>query len=287
MLWLQRLELNSGSFMKIVFNNNVYHLRSACCICSDKFPLFINIVNVCNAKCDFCVNQCSDIGIINIKELQYFLDSYSTIISKISLSGGEPLLYFNNLKKLLVMLKRYNIDISINTNGYFLKKYINKLNKFSLSSIQVSRHHYDDEINNKIFKLKTINFYDLKNIKSKNKIVINCLLIKGYIDSCEEVVKFLEQISEIDVKKVNFISMMDVNDFTRDNFVDYRKIISLLNDRFELVQNYIDGKRCSCSSYLYMAMNNRVIVVTFKHTKDIHHTGRSLLYDCNGLHIGY
>ena len=273
--------------MKVYFKDRQYHIRPFCCNYSEKFPLFINFTNFCNAKCAFCINQKKDTNVVNVSELKLFLDEYSSKISSVSISGGEPLLYLKKLNELFKILKKYDLKVSINTNGFFLERSIKILNKYKLSSIQISIHHYNDEINNSIFKVKTIGFDDLKKIKSKNKYVINCLLIKNYIDSYDEVINYLEQISEIDVAKVNFISMMQVNEFTKDNFIDYRDIISHIDSRFSKIKDSMDGKRCSCSSYLYMAKNNKIIVVFFKHTRDTHHTGRCLLYDYNGLQTGY
>ena len=168
-------------------------------------------------------------------------------------------------------------------------KNIDMINKYKITSLQLSRHHYEDSKNEEVFKIKTIPFRELISIKSKLKcdLRINCLLIKNYIDSKDEIVKFLEKISETDISQVGFISMMQVNDFTKENFVDYRDILSSLNDDFLETKKMADGKRCSCANYLYVAKNGKTIFVYFRYTKEYGYGGRSLFFDSAGLKEGY
>ena len=60
--------------------------------------------------------------------------------------------------------------------------------------IQLSRHHYDDVINDEIFKCKTPTIEDIKAVVDlqthPHQIQFRCNLIKGYVDSKEEVFKF-------------------------------------------------------------------------------------------------
>lgn len=274
--------------MDIVFKNKKFNINPYECYNNEKFPLFIYITNICNARCEYCASSCNKYnGDIDFKELKEFLDEYSDKILRVSISGGEPLINIKSLKKLLKLLKKYHLNISLHTNGYFLLKNIRLLNRFKINPIMISRHHYDDNLNNEIFKIKTLSLGDLKKLKSKNKIEISCLLIKNYIDSMDKVVEFLEQVSDSEVESVGFVSMLQVNDYTKKNFVDYRDLIENISDRFKEINKMNDGNRCSCSTYLYMAKNNKIILVYFKYTKNSNLSGRSLLFDYNGLQAGY
>ena len=275
--------------MKLEFRDSVYEIKPYSCSPCNEFPFYINVTNICNAKCEFCSNACNnDYGKLDLDYLKEILDKVSDKVSRFSISGGETLINPEDMEELLKLLHNYDRRITMNTNGSFLIDNIAMLNKYSnIESIQLSRHHYDDEKNNEVFKIKTLTFEDLKNIKVNADLRINCLLIKNYIDSGEEVIKFLEKISETEISQVGFISMMQVNEFTKENFVDYRDIISSLNDDFLETKKMADGNRCSCANYLYVAKNGKVIFVYFRYTKEFGYGGRSLFFDSTGLKEGY
>lgn len=276
--------------MKLEINKKVYEIKPYACSPCNEFPFYINITNICNAKCEFCSNACNnDYGKLDLKYLKEILDNVYAKVSRFSISGGETLINPNDLDKLLKLLHNYNRRITLNTNGSFLIENMDLLNKYdNIESVQLSRHHYDDVKNNEIFKIDTLTFDELNKIKLNADLRINCLLIKNYIDSSEEIIKFLERISETtDISQVGFISMMQVNEFTKKNFVDYRDIISDLDDNFFETKKMADGKRCTCANYLYVAKNGKIIFVYFRYTKEYGYGGRSLFFDSTGLKEGY
>ena len=277
--------------MELTINGNIYNIKPYACSPADTFPFYINITNACNARCKFCSNEANkNYGDLDLVELKNILDQVHDKISRFSISGGETLLYPEKLEKLLDLLDNYNIRITLNTNGVFLKDNVDLLNKYNnIESIQLSRHHYLDDKNNSVFQVKTIPFNEVIEIKEKlnGDLRINCLLIKDYIDSKEEVVKFLEETSKSEISQVGFISMMKVNDFTKDNFVNYKDIVKEFNDDFSLTKKMCDGDRCSCDNYIYVAENGKPIFVYFRYTKKYTDGGRSLFYDCKGLKEGY
>ena len=275
--------------MELDIKGKKYNIKPYACSPCDEFPFYINITNVCNAKCSFCSNACNkDYGKLDLNYLEEILEQISNNISRFSISGGETLLYPNDLEDLLKLLQKYDRRITLNTNGSFLKENVEMLNKYNnIESIQLSRHHYIDEKNNEVFNIETLPFSELNKIKTTADLRINCLLIKGYIDSDKEVIKFLETISKTEISQVGFISMMQVNDFTKDNFVDYRDITKHLNSDFLETKKMADGSRCSCTNYLYVAKNGKTIFVYFRYTKEYGYGGRSLFFDSTGLKEGY
>lgn len=275
--------------MELEINGHKYNIKPYACSPAKEFPFYINITNVCNAKCKFCSNECNkNYGKLDLENLKSILDKSVDKISRFSISGGETLLYPEELDKLLNLLQKYNKRITLNTNGSFLKENVDMLNKYdNIESIQLSRHHYDDHKNNEVFGIDTISYADVKKLKLKADLRINCLLIKGFIDSKEKVIKFLESISESDINQVGFISMMQVNDFAKDNFIDYKSITNNFSDEFALTKKMCDENRCSCDNYFYLAENGKVIFVYFRNTKKYQNGGRSLFFDCAGLKEGY
>ena len=274
--------------MKFIINDKSYVVEPHTCSSENEFPFYINITNACNAKCEFCLNACNkDVGKLDLVELKTILDKISPHISRISISGGESLLYPEELEKLLKLVQEYNKTIIVNTNGSFLIQNVEMLNKYDIESIQLSRHHYEDDKNDELFKIKTISFEELKKIQLNADLRINCLLIKNYIDSKEEIINFLEKISETEIAQVGFISMTQVNDYAKQNFVDYRYIINDLGPDFVETQRLCDGNECSCNHNLYVAKNGKTIFVYFRYKRENCETGRSLFFDTNGLKEGY
>ena len=51
-------------------------------------------------------------------------------------------------------------------------------------------------INNEVFIIKTIGINEIRELNLNPLIGINCLLIKRYIDSFDEVIKYLEFIAD-------------------------------------------------------------------------------------------
>ena len=275
--------------LELTIDGENYTIYPRACSSDDiVFPFYINITNSCNAKCDFCLNTCNnDLGKLDYNKLESVLDQTKNYISRFSISGGEPLINIDELEKLLQLVQKYNKNTIVNTNGSFLLKNVYILNKYNIDSIQLSRHHYDDDKNNEIFKINTISFEDLKNLKLKADLRINCLLIKNYIDSKEEIVKFLEKISQTDISQVGFISMTKLNKYTNDNFVDYRDIIKDLDSNFLETLKMSDGDECSCTNNLYVAKNGKTIFVYFRYKEDNCAVGKSLFFDSTGLKQGY
>ena len=293
--------------MKIKINNKNYEIEPFKCHKNHdgKFPFYINITNACNAKCEFCSNSKKDAKDLNYKELKEILEKIHDKISRFAISGGEPLLDSKKLKKVLDIINPYNIMITINTNGYFLEQNVDLLNQYkNIKSIQLSRHHYEDELNNKLFKVDTIPLKKIKDLKLNATININCLLIKGYIDSLEKVYKYLDILhEETNITELGFISMMKVNDYTKENYIDYHILLDELNKEkpvfynnknFYLDQNTVevellkDDNRCSCANYIYVTKDKKQMHLFFRYTEEFGHCGkRSLFYDSNGLSEGY
>ena len=275
--------------MKVTIRGNEYELEQFECNKQEKFPFYINITNACNAKCKFCSNgKNKDLGKLDLDELKSIIDEAKPYIRRFAISGGEPLINEDDLKNLLDLLDGYGIKITLNTNGTYLLDRLDLLNKYNnIESVHLSRHHYEDDLNNKLFGKEVISFDDMKKVNLKPFYNINCLLIKGYIDSLDEVVNFMEKMSELDVHKVGFVSMMKVNKFAKDNFVDFNEFKVRENESFLPLINFKDGNRCTCHNYYYYAKNGKKILVFFRYTEEYGYSKRSLFYDCKGLKEGY
>jgi molybdenum cofactor biosynthesis enzyme MoaA len=188
-----------------------------------KLRLYIKLTDRCNANCTFCANANScDYGNLDLKKLEFVIRYLVAIdrLHSISITGGEPLLEYKKLFELLDLIYQINpeIEVQISTNGINLLKLLEYPRVNSLESIHISRHHYDDEVNNSIFKSDKVaqakDIIAFQNALEDKKIVnINTIVMKDYINGLEEIKKMLDHVGELGVYKNGFVSLMKCNSY--------------------------------------------------------------------------
>ena len=252
----------------------------------------------CNAKCQFCT-YADDANKFNEKRLiEVFKEVTSKLkINKVAVSGGEPTLYWDNFQTITHLSKEWapNAELSMNTDGFrwrqFLEDPISKLYDY----IQLSRHHYDDKLNDEIFRTKTPTSEDIKDIvtncaRDQHQIQFRCNLIKGYIDNKEEVFKFLDWSNSVNVNDIGLVSLMPVNDYSKEKFI-YFHIKELIGDNFLLTKTWQRyGGGCECFNYVYMPPEDqfrRPIRVYHKNTFKPSDVRETLVFDGYNLRLGF
>jgi molybdenum cofactor biosynthesis enzyme MoaA len=155
----------------------------------------IKVPGSCNCSCDFCFWNKTDhfqtSKELYFNKLKYILGKLPEQFSQISLTGGEPSIspYIKNI--LDIIDKNRWKKLVLTTNG----TNINSIDKTLLKKvdfINISRHHTDDKINEKIYNSDTVpnteKLYTI--IENLNKIgievTLNCVLqedidIKSFI----------------------------------------------------------------------------------------------------------
>jgi molybdenum cofactor biosynthesis enzyme MoaA len=249
----------------------------------------------CNANCMFCEYQ-DDAQKFNGKKYFEIIEELKNkvFIKKIAFSGGEPTLHLKELKSIL--RKTRNIlpytSIVLNTNGVNLTEVFEDRDLIAvIDNISISRHHYDDKINNEIFQTETISSKDLtklrKNIRRKGLFHLSCNLIKGYIDNKEEVYNYLEYANSMKIKSVGFISLMPINEFCKANFADFNKL-DLLNENFRIIKEWNYEDICKCYNYIYIPKDyKRIIHVYHKNTYHPTDININLSFDGETLRNGF
>lgn len=244
-----------------------------------KFNLYIKITDYCNAKCQFCSNQgiMPDKESIDLNKLELVLKELrdKKLLSRISITGGEPLLYIDRLNRVLNKIFEIipNAFVTINTNGVNFDK-IKELETLSkLEGIHISRHHYDDQTNDKQFGVKTATLEEIKklheNVSNKRLIRLNCLLIRGLIDSQGEVKKYLEASSKIGVFRVGFVSLMPTNKYCIENHINFNSIFRNLDSDFFTANHFYDSDICECSNGIYLGQNGKLVEYYARMTKNL------------------
>lgn len=225
-------------FRKFIFQQGVKNVY-------ENFNLSIFIDDYCNADCSFCVAQLryENKGQIYIKDKiinneEYFKRLEDILIKirplnpSVSITGGEPT-KSKRLVPILQLLEKYDFrKRTITTNGsglfdtYDGTLVIEHLINYHISHINISRAHYNEEINQKIMKYKDFeheytsnevicrasNY--LKNAAQEKKsdvphIRMSCLLLKSGISNTDDIKQYLDFYKQIGIDNFIFRELMD------------------------------------------------------------------------------
>ena len=287
-----------------IFNKKIPLKTHYCHLFGEEAPEieepYINLyirTKFCNAKCEFCT-YASDAQKYDSNKLREVLKEITSKIKirKYAISGGEPTLYWENFVDIVNLHQEYTpkSELSLNTDGFRWEKLFNSgINKL-FDYIQLSRHHYDDSINNEVFKCDTPTSDMIRWASEQQthprQIQFRCNLIKKFIDSREEVFNYLKWTNSVGINEVGLVSLMPVNDFSKENFI-YFHIKELLGEDFMLTQEYKRyGGGCECFNYVWIPEDNfrRPIKVYHKNTYEPAKSGQdTLVFDGKNLRIGY
>lgn len=269
-----------------------------------RLNLFIQLTPKCNAQCRFCEYHKENASYkFDVEKLEIILKELTNKIQigKLNFTGGEPTLD-KTLFEEVIDCSRNNVnyerkpEVTVNTNGYNLDLLFQ--HEDFLDSIGLSFHHYEDLKNQEIFGTNTIatsekikNFQD--NIKNKNLIQMRCNLISGYIDSFEEVKKYLDHAISLGVKDCGFVTLMPLNNFCLEHQVDFANLINLKDDSFIKVNywNRLDEtftkSLCNCANYIYSDKNGNICKFYSRLFCNASLNEGQLTYDGQYLRLGF
>ncbi len=250
----------------------------------------------CNARCKFCT-YASDASKYNEKKYIKVLEEISSKIKikKIAISGGEPTLYWDNFKNISTIAKSISptSELSMNTDGFRWRQLFEDPISQLFDYIQLSRHHYDDIKNDEIFGTNTPRSEDIKELsflaKNNHQVQFRCSLIKGYIDSKEEVFKFLNWANSVNINDVGLVSLMPINQYSKDNFIWFH-IKELIGDNFFLTKEWSYKGSCQCVNYIYMPPEDQFrnpIKVYHKNTFKPSEMNETLVFDGQNVRLGF
>ena len=254
--------------------------------------IYVSMTNFCNANCMFCCNE--DNRHTNIKfDIHKFKNIIQELnqtikINKCSFTGGEPTIQFKLLADSINFVKQVDSSIFtvVNTNGTRLKM-LTEILPF-IDSVALSRHHYNDEMNKKIFNNDFVpTTKDIAEFPDKNKLHLSCNLIKEYIGSANEVVKYLEWVSTTGCSDIGFVSLMPANEYCKANFVDFKDLhFEEINNVF-ITKNWNYNKLCRCRNYNYIAQNSEIIDIYARYYVASEYSGNALVFDGQNLRLGF
>lgn len=249
--------------------------------------MYIRLGNKCNCNCKFCTFCGKNISFDFYKFYYIFKELNSKIrINKLSFTGGEPTLDLDNLIKCLDLVKSTNNKIFtvVNTNGTNLSL-INDLD--IIDSISLSRHHYDDIKNNEIFNNEMLTLQKISELNSRNNIHLSCNLLKDYIGNEEEVIKYLEKTNEYDLLDIGFVSLMKNNEYSEDQFIDFKDLNFQNYDNFTITKEFNNENYCRCRNYAYFSDSFKISNIYSRYYCDSNYNVGNLVYDINVLKQGF
>ena len=166
----------------------------------------------CQAKCGFCFWNSSD-GRIKppsdyIEKLRFILLNLPDKYRSLSVSGGEPTLspYLADVLDLIGEedIRRKFSRTVLTTNGVRLYSgpwY--KIDK-AIDHINISRHHYDEELNAEIFNTPALpTAEDIRQFAKKADLTLNCVIPPDFADT-EFIFKFISFAKSVNAVAVSF-----------------------------------------------------------------------------------
>lgn len=253
--------------------------------------IFVKVTNFCNASCRFCSNAGSQNSITQFNESKFWyiideLQKSGILINRINITGGEPSLVPKVVTSILNNANNYpDLHLHLNTNG-LLSGSQELMRHERWDSISVSIHHYDTERLSEIYGIR-ISEEALK-FNGIDTSIINgsCNLIRGYIDSQEEVEKMLNFAINIGLPRLGFVSLMPVNDFCIERHIDFDRIKFQEIPHLYYLRSRNRGTDCKCSNYLYNHQG-KMLEVYMRNYSNPEYCESSLMYDGQYLKQGF
>lgn len=249
--------------------------------------LYVRLTEECNAQCPYCEFHMNRNIIFDKFKFLYTIARLNkdVKINKISFTGGEPTLRIDLLNMFLKEVKEIVPEIYtvVNTNGFNFTQ----INEKYIDSIALSRHHYNNLQNDSLFRTTSIpTSEDILKYPHKEKLHLSCNLIEGYIDSVEQCHKYIDYFGNMGITDIGFVSLMGVNKFAEDHFIDFSKID--LGSMPNTIQSKTWAKKCKnktvckCANFLTSTDNGNIVKSYARYYVDRTECKGILVYEPDG-----
>jgi MoaA/NifB/PqqE/SkfB family radical SAM enzyme len=166
--------------------------------------LSLVLPGTCQAKCDFCFWYQKPTDPKYLERVEYVLDTLPKCFYQISITGGEPTIskYLSPVLDIIKRRRSKYTQVVLTTNAIKLDKFKDELG--CVDHINISRHHWTEEENHKIFKTTKVPSKDnLANLAKifGDQLTINCVIKKF---SVSDMFIFLNCIQSLGINKVCF-----------------------------------------------------------------------------------
>lgn len=236
------IQTNSPKVLKDSFNRSARKLR-------------ISVTDKCNMKCIYCmpngnIKWIDSKEILNFNEIIRIVSIFTHLgITKIRLTGGEPLLRpsLENLIKGLIKIQ--NIEtISMTTNGFLLEEKINQLKSSGLNSLNISLDTFKEERFRTLNGISNLNKV-LRGIQKASelglKIKINTVIIRNWND--DEIINFVKFAKDTGsiVRFIEFMPLDGSGIWNHNLVVTKKEIIKIIESNFGNIISLDENNSCS------------------------------------------
>lgn len=224
--------------------------------------LYIQTTPACNGHCNFCDTR-NHSHEFDFDLLKYVVQTMKDeqILGKIAIAGGEPLLVMGRVEKILDICKPYYM--TLNTNA-FSKERLKAVYPY-VREVDISKHHYNNEENDKIMGLKTVSMEELCENDLVSKTSINCVFQKNGLSTKEDAMQMIETVGKNQIKNLKLISLLPLTEDAKKNFVP----LSPLMAEFESHMNdgyMYDKDMCQCFRFVTVTDSANIVQTTIRET---------------------
>ena len=201
-------------------------IKYNCNVCDRIYnEIMIHFTKNCPNNCAFCIDK-RNVGIDtrkpDIDQIYKTLETCLEYIDTVTISGGEPFIYMNELYCLIKRIKKHtNLKVIVVTA---LPKECNDNRKMFYEicelcdNIQISAQHYNDEIAYQIMNVKSDSKkYDraslLKEFPYKEKTTLSLNVVKYLLDDKDDILNNIYYFNKIGYKDIKIAEMFDCDKY--------------------------------------------------------------------------
>ncbi|MCQ2458688.1 MAG: radical SAM protein [Clostridia bacterium] len=233
--------------------------------------------NECGACCPFCIAAGTAVpGRMDLSKLERVLTALKAenALNGITITGGEPFTDAGYLDELLCMI--YGImgtrfEVSVTTNGMYLNE-LHRIRYLSyLDQLHISRHHYRDDINNRLFGREMPTGDRMRELLTefayKDLFVFNCVLLKEGIANADEACRYMDFAIRTGAGKTAFQVCSDINAYCGRQRISYAEVLPEDDRRFLFTRSFCDRDACRCSDGIYFSAAEGGIMEFYGHER--------------------
>lgn len=234
-----------------------------------KLQVTILLTRFCNAHCFFCIAApTTDPARVNPERLRETLLKLkkADCVRGVTITGGEPFTdpaLLDEIIRLVFEIFGYETEITLDTNGSGIHKLAEIRDLMHLDKVHISRHHWDDGQNNRIFgcampaadELRSV----IRGIDCPDLFVFNCMLLRSGVADREGAHRYMDFALEAGAGQAAFITADPVNEMTAAQRVNFEDVLKDDDPDLLFTRSYRDFDRCRCRDGVYVSPKGQLI----------------------------
>lgn len=234
-----------------------------------RLQLSILPTRLCNARCPFCIAApTTDPTRLDPAVLPPLLEALKAEnrVRGVTVTGGEPCLDMDLLDRIIRMcfdILGPDLQVTLDTNGSGLHELRRLRDLYRIDAIHISRHHWDDAANDRIFGRKMPTAVELKrilgDIACRDLFVLNCILLKGYVETPEDARRYMDFAIETGAGKTAFITASPVNAWTAEHRILFEDVLEDSDPSMLFTREFRDFDICRCRDGVYVSPQGKLM----------------------------